>query len=52
MWERILTCCLDTLEAVDHKDTLKWWASPKNEVASHDPFELPQNDRRPADCVS
>ena len=33
-WDRIFTRCLDTLEAVDHKDVLKWWQSPKNEVAS------------------
>jgi hypothetical protein len=44
-WERILERCLDTLTASDHKDTLKWWASPKNEVASQRPFELPQNSR-------
>ena len=36
---------LDTLEDVDHKDTLKWCVSPKNEVASQNPFELPQNAR-------
>jgi hypothetical protein len=34
---------LDTLEVTDHKDALKWWASPKNEAASQRPFELPQN---------
>ena len=33
-WNRILNRCLDTLAATDHKDTLKWWASPKNEVCS------------------
>jgi hypothetical protein len=34
---------LDTLAASDYKDTLKWWKSPKNEVADQHPFELPQN---------
>ncbi|KAK6611228.1 hypothetical protein H4I95_02024 [Botrytis cinerea] len=29
VWNRILERCLNTLEAIDHKDTLKWWASPK-----------------------
>ena len=43
-WDRIFTRCLDTLEAVDHKDVLKWWQSPKNEVTSQHPFELPQNN--------
>lgn len=42
-WNRILERCLDTLVAMDHKDTLKWWVSPKNEAASVHPFELPQN---------
>ena len=28
---------------MDHKDTLKWWGSPKNEAADPQPFELPQN---------
>jgi hypothetical protein len=42
-WNRILERCLDTLEATDHKDALKWWASPKNEAADQRPFELPQN---------
>ena len=42
-WNRILERCLNTLEATDHKDALKWWASPKNEVADQRPFELPQN---------
>ena len=42
-WGRILERCLDTLEGTDHKDALKWWASPKNEAASQRPFELPQN---------
>jgi hypothetical protein len=42
-WNRILERCLDTLEGTDHKDALKWWASPKNEAASQRPFELPQN---------
>ena len=32
------------LKAVsNYKDILKWWASPKNEVASQQPFELPQD---------
>jgi len=31
------------LAATDHMDILKWWVSPKNEVASQRPFELPQN---------
>lgn len=44
-WNRISERCLDTLEATDQKDALKWWASPKNEVASQHPFELPQNGR-------
>jgi hypothetical protein len=42
-WNRILERCLNTLEATDHKDALKWWASPKNEAADQRPFELPQN---------
>lgn len=42
-WNRILERCLDTLEATDHKDALKWWASPKNEAADQRPFELPDN---------
>jgi Orsellinic acid/F9775 biosynthesis cluster protein D len=42
-WSRILERCLDTLAATDHKDTLKWWASPKNEAADQRPFELPQS---------
>ena len=42
-WEVVRTRALDTLENVDHKDALKWWVSPKNEVASQNPFELPQN---------
>jgi hypothetical protein len=29
------------LEATDHKDVLKWWASPKNEAADQRPFEIP-----------
>ncbi|TGO31480.1 hypothetical protein BHYA_0676g00010 [Botrytis hyacinthi] len=43
VWNRILERCLNTLEATDHKDTLKWWASPKNEAADQRPFEIPQN---------
>jgi Orsellinic acid/F9775 biosynthesis cluster protein D len=42
-WRRILERALDTLAAADQKDALKWWVSPKNEVASQHPFELPQN---------
>jgi hypothetical protein len=42
-WKRILERCLDTLAASDYKDTLKWWKSPKNEVADQHPFELLQN---------
>jgi hypothetical protein len=42
-WRRILERSLDTLAATDHKDALKWWASPKNEAASQRLFELPQN---------
>ncbi|OBT83213.1 hypothetical protein VE02_08216 [Pseudogymnoascus sp. 03VT05] len=42
-WDRILECCLDTLANMDHKDVLKWWASPKNEVASQHPFKLHQS---------
>jgi hypothetical protein len=33
------------LEATDHKDVVKWWGSPKNEVDSQRPFELPQNSK-------
>jgi hypothetical protein len=43
-WERILQWSLTTLKAVsNYKDILKWWASLKNEVASQEPFELPQD---------
>jgi Orsellinic acid/F9775 biosynthesis cluster protein D len=42
-WKRILERCLDTLAAIDQKDALKWWGSPKNEVAGQRPYELPQN---------
>ena len=34
---------MDTLVAADQKDALKWWVSPKNEVASQHLFKLPQN---------
>ncbi|OAF54170.1 hypothetical protein VC83_09525 [Pseudogymnoascus destructans] len=44
-WKRIMERCLDTLEDIDHKDVLKWWASPKNEAASQRPFELPQSTK-------
>lgn len=42
-WDIVMQRCLDTLEHTDHKDTLKWWNSPKNEVANQFPFELHQN---------
>lgn len=42
-WKRILERCLDTLAAIDQKDALKWWGSPKYEVAGQRPYELPQN---------
>jgi hypothetical protein len=42
-WGLIVERCLDTLAETDQKDALKWWASPKNEVASQRPFELPQS---------
>lgn len=42
-WERILQQSLNTHTVVsNYKDILKWWASPKNEVASQRPFELPE----------
>jgi hypothetical protein len=44
-WNRIMEQCLNTLAATDQKDTLKWWASPKNEAASQRPFELPQSSK-------
>lgn len=44
-WNHVLVRCLDTLQDVDHKDVLKWWASPKNESASQRPFEIPQNSK-------
>ena len=34
---------LDTQEDVDHKDALKWWVSPKNEIVSQHPFNWPQS---------
>jgi len=43
VWKGILNRCLDTLDGIDHRDVLKWWASPQNEAASQRPFELPQN---------
>jgi len=49
-WNRILNRCLDTLAATDHKDILKWWASPKNEAASQIPFELHQNSQSVDKC--
>lgn len=49
-WNRILNRCLDTLATTDHKDTLKWWASPKNEVCSQRPFELHQNTQSINKC--
>jgi len=44
-WKVILERCLNTLESVDHRDVLKWWESPRNEIASQRPFELPQNSK-------
>jgi len=39
-WERILQRSLGTLTAMgNYKDILKWWALPKNKVASQRPFE-------------
>lgn len=49
-WQRILERCLDSLANMDHKDALKWWASPKNEVASQFPFELHQNAQSVDKC--
>jgi hypothetical protein len=49
-WEAILERCLNTLAHTDHKDTLKWWASPKNEVANPFPFELHQNKQSVSKC--
>ncbi|KAH8797256.1 hypothetical protein F5884DRAFT_753949 [Xylogone sp. PMI_703] len=49
-WGRILERCLDTLASVDHKDALKWWKSPKNEVAHQHPFELHQNSKSVDRC--
>ena len=40
-WKRVLERALDTLAAMDQKDALKWWASPKHEAASQRPFEVP-----------
>lgn len=45
-WNHIVKRCLDTLAATDHKDALKWWASPQNEAASQRPFELPQREEQ------
>ena len=42
-WGLVKARALQTLEDVDHKDALKWWVTPKNEVASQHSFELPQN---------
>ena len=42
-WPLVRARALDNREDVDHKDALKWCVSPKNEVASQNPFELPQN---------
>jgi hypothetical protein len=42
-WQRILQRSLSTLAAIgNYKDILKWWASPKNEVACQRPFERPE----------
>ena len=43
--EPIKARALDTLKDVDHRDSLKWWVSPKNKMASQHPFELPQSSR-------
>jgi len=50
VWNRILNRCLDTLAVTNHKDTLKWWALPKNEVCSQRPFELHQNTQSINKC--
>ena len=42
---RILERYLNILEATDHKDALKQWASPKNKAADQRPFELLQNSK-------
>lgn len=44
-WDLIKTSALDTPEDVDHKDALKKWLPPNNEVASQHPFELLQRSR-------
>ena len=44
-WHRVFDRCLNTLVDHNHRDTLKWWASPKNEAATQKPFELPQNTK-------
>lgn len=44
-WKRVKERCLDTLEATDHKDVLKWWVAPQKDKASQRPFELPQNSQ-------
>lgn len=49
-WDCVLKRCLDTLAMADQKDTMKWWASPKNEAASQHPFELHQNAKSVDKC--
>ena len=44
-WRQVKERCLDTLEATDHKDILKWWASPQQDHANQYPFELPQSSQ-------
>ena len=42
-WECILQHSLNMHAAIsNYKDILKWWASPKNEMASQRPFKLPE----------
>ncbi len=43
--KQVLERYLNTLEAIDHKDALKWQASPKNEAVDQRSFELPQNTK-------
>jgi hypothetical protein len=40
VWNIILDRCLETLESMNYKDVLKWWASPKPESPGQRPFEL------------
>jgi superfamily II DNA helicase RecQ len=36
----VLRHCIETLECFNHKDILKWWASPKRDSAHQVPFAL------------